>query len=62
MLLLPTLKTDPDLLGFLPAPTVAAIVNVERLKKAEDKEKGHHAPTSRCVFHVATYFVPDSGR
>ena len=36
----PVFGPDPDLLAFLPAPTVAAIVNVERLKKAEDKEKG----------------------
>jgi len=31
---------DPDLLGFLPAPSVAAIANIERLKKEEDKAKG----------------------
>ena len=31
---------DEDLLGFVPQPVLAVIVNYERLKKAEDQERG----------------------
>lgn len=34
---------DEELLAFLPSPIIAVIVNVERLKKDEDKEKGDEA-------------------
>jgi ubiquitin carboxyl-terminal hydrolase L3 len=31
---------DEELLAFLPKPVKAVIITAERLKKAEDKEKG----------------------
>lgn len=34
---------EEDLLGFVPQPCLAVIVNAERLKKAEDKERGDPA-------------------
>ena len=36
---------DEELLAFLPSPQIAVIVNIERLKKDEDKEKGDEANT-----------------
>ena len=34
---------EEDLLGFVPQPCLAVIVNAERLKKSEDKERGDMA-------------------
>jgi len=34
---------DEELLQFIPTPVLAVVVNMERLKKEEDKEKGDAA-------------------
>ena len=45
---------DEDLLGFVPQPVVAVIVNYERLKKTEDKERG--SPDSTTT-QVVNYYM-----
>ena len=44
------LGLDPDLLGFLPQPTVALMMNAEFLKKKEDRVRG--ATDTTCEFYM----------
>lgn len=43
---------DEDLLAFLPQPTLGTIVCYERLKKAQDKEKGSPADYGEVEFYM----------
>ena len=43
---------DEELLAFLPQPVIAIIVNIERLKKEEDKDKG-----SEDNFNLVPYYM-----
>lgn len=42
---------DEELLGFLPQPIIGVIVNIERLKKDEDKEKGSEANVAKVAYY-----------
>ena len=43
---------DEDLLAFLPQPVIGVIVNIERLKKEEDKAKGSADDHSAVPFYM----------
>jgi len=47
---------DEDLLAFLPQPVIGVIVNVERLKKEEDKAKGSEENNG-----IVNYYMKQSG-
>ena len=43
---------DEELLAFLPQPVIGVIVNIERLKKEEDKELGSEDNVGKVNFYM----------
>merc|ERR1712070_22288 len=43
---------DEELLAFLPQPIIGVIVNIERLKKEEDKDKGSEDNNGKVDFYM----------
>jgi ubiquitin carboxyl-terminal hydrolase L3 len=43
---------DEDLLAFLPQPVIGIIVNIERLKKNEDKELGSEENNGKVNYYM----------